>query len=150
MLRWLSKYIRRIDIFGVGVELREQPDEPKNETTPRLPTKSSQQPQTKGSLPNQNNSQSMSADEVIATLVSQGGRTGATAQAGSSYFQSASRVRFVLCQCSVNDESYGCREYIARTSRGGCIYISLNLRTRLITCGPKGYHWCRENFPECI
>jgi hypothetical protein len=34
MFRWLSKYIKRIDLWGVGVELREPPAEP---TTPASP-----------------------------------------------------------------------------------------------------------------
>ena len=48
------------------------------------------------------------------------------------------------------DQTYEWHEYIARTSRGAYYYIGMSQRTRLITCGPKGYHWYREDVPACV
>ena len=45
MFKWLSKYIRRIDVMGVGIELREQPDiPPAPEKVPPQPRVGSSQP----------------------------------------------------------------------------------------------------------
>jgi serine/threonine protein kinase len=91
----------------------------------------------------------LSFDDVVARLVADGGRPGKTATAGS-YHATASKLRFVPCRCSWGDPTYGSHEYIARSARGKAYYVSHNLRTGLITCGPNGYHFCRPNVPECI
>ncbi len=93
---------------------------------------------------------SLTAEEAITWLESQGGRRGATATPGGSYYSTVSRLRFVRCTCAWQDTSYGCHEFIARTSRGSCYYIGLSRSRGMITCGPKGYHWYHPEVPECI
>ena len=93
---------------------------------------------------------SLTAEEAIAWLESQGGRRGRTAQPGGSYYETVSRLRFVRCKCALEDTSYLCHEFIARTSRGTCYYIGLGRRSGLITCGPKGYHFYHPEVAECV
>lgn len=82
--------------------------------------------------------------------MTEGGHLGKTATPDGSYYRTASKLRFVPCRCGWDDRSYACHDYIARTSRGTCYYVSHNLKTGLVTCGPKGYHYSRPNIPECI
>jgi hypothetical protein len=92
----------------------------------------------------------LSLEKVIALLQAEGGTPRATASPGSQYYQTAKDLRFVRCECSYADPTYGCHEYIARNYRGTCYYVGYDLKTGNITCGPKGFHYCRQGVPECI
>src|SRR5262249_36082942 len=92
----------------------------------------------------------LAIEEAITELEAQGGQRSATARAGHSYYETASKLRFVPGLCASADDSYNCREYIARNARGTCYSISLNLNTGKITCGPKGYHYSHTDVAECI
>lgn len=93
---------------------------------------------------------SITAEEAITWLESQGGRRGKTVTPGGSYYQTVSGLRFIRCACAWEDPSYRCHEFIARTSRGTCYYIGLGRKSGLITCGPKGYHFLHGEVPECV
>ena len=93
----------------------------------------------------------MNADDVIQQLRDEVRCVvGATAQVGSAYYDRAIRLNFVEC-CGSRSRGYNCREYIACGSRGGRLYISLNLSAEppLISCGPKGFHYLNGTNP-CV
>ncbi len=92
----------------------------------------------------------LTIDEVIAEFVAAGGRPGRTATPGHQYYESASKLMFIRCQCGWDDTTYGWHEYIARSARGKFHYVGHNLHTGVISCGPKGFHYCRPEVPECI
>ena len=146
MLGWLPKYVKRIDVFGVGVELREPPVGAVSPTPPVSPAAPvlADVP----SVPATGFESSLEA--VLAEFIAAGGRVGKTASPDGSEYHIATSLWYVRCRCGWDDETYGCHEYIGRTLRGVCFYISHNLHTGLITFGRKGFHYSRLYVPECV
>jgi len=138
MLNWFSRHVKRIDVFGVGFELREPPLPIKLDDVPIPPS---------GTSPT---GFELSYEAVIAEFVAAGGKVGKTASPDGSEHHLAAQLWYVRCQCGWDDETYGCHEYIGRNARGVCFYACHNLRTGLITFGRKGFHYCRLYVPECI
>jgi hypothetical protein len=74
---------------------------------------------------------------------------GKTCQLGSVYFKCAHSLCFSLCQCSASHPEYNAIEYIACGKRGGRWYIGYSNISRMITCGPKGFHYYHTELPSC-
>lgn len=93
----------------------------------------------------------MSIEEVIRILMIEGGSRGITASPGSKDYERARNLNFVRCECSYRSRTVDMPGYdfIAKTPRGAFIYVGINSRDRIITCGPKGYHK-RNGTTPCI
>lgn len=142
MIEWLSRHVKRIDVFGVGFELRE----PSAGTAVPLPDP----PLTPATADDLTGGAELSCDAVIAEFVAAGGKVGKTASPDGSEYHIAAELWYVRCRCGWDDETYGCHEYIGRNARGVCFYACHDLRTGLVTFGRKGFHYCRLYAPECV
>ena len=93
----------------------------------------------------------MDIEEVINILLDEGGIRGRTASPGSSYYQRARGLEFVRCECShrARTPAMPGYDYIARTARGAYLYVGINSRSRIVSCGPKGFHKLNGTRP-CI
>ncbi len=90
----------------------------------------------------------MTFDEVIALLEAEGGVRGATSRHGQFWY-GARGLNFVAC-CGSDDRAYNRHEFIAVGPHGGRSYLCLNRETRLISCGPRGYHHTHPDVPACV
>jgi hypothetical protein len=89
----------------------------------------------------------MTIEQVVAQLETEGGNRGATATPGHADYERARNLDFTLCECSRRHGTG--HDYIARTPRGAYLYVGINGRTHVISCGPKGYHFLTGTAP-CI
>jgi hypothetical protein len=83
----------------------------------------------------------MNIEDVIADFEALGGRRGKTATSGGQYYDRAVSLDFQRCECSARDDLWQFQDFIARTPRGAHLYVGLDPRSSIISCGPKGYHW---------
>lgn len=95
-------------------------------------------------------SESIDIETAISILVAEGGIRRKTATPGSSYYETAKKLKFSRCECSYSDTAYGAHEFISKSARGKYYYVSYYLATGEITCGPHGYHEHNSNVRECI
>lgn len=92
----------------------------------------------------------MTVEQVVEILERQGSRRGLTATPGHQNYERAARLgdAFVPCRCSHNDPNAG-NDYIAALDNGGHYYVGTSLR-RIISCGPKGWHYYNRQVPPCV
>jgi hypothetical protein len=86
----------------------------------------------------------MTVDEAIDRLLRDGRATrGVTARPQHPNYREAREFDFRECPCAQADARWQHPEFIARTSRGGHIYVGRDSRRNIVSIGRKGYHSSR-------